>query len=250
MKLKMMDSILRILEWDSRYFHTRIAALQSKKLSRRLLDRVIGQCGQANINCLYFLCSTEDIQSIRSAERGGFQLLDIRIQFCEKLSCLRFAQTLSESHGVVLRKAVSGDIPVLRRLAKRLHWRGRFLDDPGFARTPAKNFYAEWIENSVLGRFDQAVFVATRYKQIVGYVSCAQVSRTSGRIGLVGVVPSLQGQGVGERLLSRSLEWFREQSLRSVYIVTSGNNIPAQRFYQRCGFTIDRVDLWYHKWFS
>jgi streptothricin acetyltransferase len=44
-----------------------------------------------------------------------------------------------------------------------------------------------------------------------------------------------QGQGLGRTLFERGLAWARERNLRSIFIETQTNNVPACRFYHRMG---------------
>jgi len=54
----------------------------------------------------------------------------------------------------------------------------------------------------------------------------------------------------GKSLLLVALDWFASQGAKEVRVVTQGKNIAAQRLYQRCGFVIRDLQLWYHKWYS
>ena len=47
-----------------------------------------------------------------------------------------------------------------------------------------------------------------------------------------------------------ALAWFSESGVRDVQVVTQGRNRAALRLYQRCGFVIEAVELWYHRWFT
>ena len=75
-------------------------------------------------------------------------------------------------------------------------------------------------------------------------------TKAAGQIGLVGVHPDARGNGVGAALVNAGLRWFGSVGARDVAVVTQGQNVTAQRLYQRCGFATSRIELWYHKWFS
>jgi ribosomal protein S18 acetylase RimI-like enzyme len=46
-----------------------------------------------------------------------------------------------------------------------------------------------------------------------------------------------------------ALDWFAQQQVDTVTVVTQGRNIAAQALYQRRGFITQSQQLWYHKWF-
>jgi ribosomal protein S18 acetylase RimI-like enzyme len=84
----------------------------------------------------------------------------------------------------------------------------------------------------------------------VGYISArVEQSGKVGRIGLVGIGPNFRQKGIGSLLLQTALEWFTSQSVTIVRVVTQGGNVAAQRLYQRFGFKMISIHLWYHKWF-
>ena len=59
-----------------------------------------------------------------------------------------------------------------------------------------------------------------------------------------------QGRGLGQQLVTSALRAFRERGMRVATVVTQGRNIRSQRLYQKCGFVIRSVELWYHRWFA
>jgi Acetyltransferases len=81
----------------------------------------------------------------------------------------------------------------------------------------------------------------------VGYISC-RVATETGDIGLVAVDGKCRGLGLGDQLVSQALSWFAAQGARRVTVVTQGLNVPAQRLYQKSGFLVSAVQLWYHLW--
>jgi len=49
-------------------------------------------------------------------------------------------------------------------------------------------------------------------------------------------------QGQGRELMRRALAWARSENLRSVWLETQTNNLPACRFYQAMGFKLCGTD--------
>lgn len=57
----------------------------------------------------------------------------------------------------------------------------------------------------------------------------------SGYIRLIGLSPSVQGQGLGEKLLSEA-ERIMGEKVKDMFLLVSDFNLGAQHFYQRCGY--------------
>jgi dTDP-4-amino-4,6-dideoxy-D-galactose acyltransferase len=133
-------------------------------------------------------------------------------------------------------------------MARSNHTDTRFYQDPNFPTEKCNTLYETWIEKSCQG-YAEAVLVAQRDEQPVGYISCHRTDPTSGQIGLVGVHPNARKMGIGKLLVEASLQWFYSQGIRHVEVVTQGRNIPAARLYQKEGFLIRSLQLWYHRWF-
>ncbi len=43
-------------------------------------------------------------------------------------------------------------------------------------------------------------------------------------------------------------KWFSNSGYKSIQVVTQGDNIPACKLYESCGYTIESVELFYHIW--
>ena len=109
--------------------------------------------------------------------------------------------------------------------------------------------YETWIRRSCEGYAD-AVLVAETGGGPAGYITChLSGSPPAGSIGLVGVGGDARGAGTGTTLVGAAIEWFQGRGVQEVSVVTQGRNLAAQRLYQRAGFRIQAVELWYHKWF-
>ncbi len=57
------------------------------------------------------------------------------------------------------------------------------------------------------------------------------------------VAEAYRGRGIGTRLMQAVIETARQAGLRVVALETQSSNVPAIRFYRKCGFVIDGLDL-------
>ena len=237
------------LEWDTKFFGFPIARVRGDSIDRLRVRRIDAWCRENNIRCLYFLARADDQETARIAEENGFRLVDVRTTL-RHLSSEAAARVKSEAgDDLIVRRARSDDIGSLQRIARKTHRDTRFYSDGNFPEHLCGALYETWIKVSCEG-YAEAVFLAEAGNTPIGYVSChLKANSKTGSIGLVGVSRQAQGRGVGERLVRRALEWFFEQDVFDVEVVTQGRNSAALRLYRSCGFDLQTVQHWYHKWY-
>jgi len=245
----MMDQILcEKLEWDSDFFGFSIARVVKDTLIQTQVEEVDHWCGENHIRCLYFLANAGDAQTILTAENHGFHFVDIRMTF-ERNAGYDHKIPLVDTNDVIIRASKLEDLSVLKEIAKLSYHKSRFYFDENFPRNLVDSLYITWIEKSFHGYADQ-VFVAILDEKPCGFITGRKLEESAnGQIGLVGVSPGVQGHGIGKRLVIASMDWFKNQGVNLVSVVTQGRNIVAQRLYQGFGFQTQAVQLWYHKWY-
>jgi dTDP-4-amino-4,6-dideoxy-D-galactose acyltransferase len=226
-----------LLEWDSAFFGMRLARVIGDDLAQARQ-----WCVDHEIDGAYLLIDSSCFDQIRLAEQHGFQLVDVRITLDR---ALKTDETYPSLEGRV-RPAQPNDIPALESIARVNYGMTRFSLDPHFPEERAQAMYAHWIAKSVSGGAD-ITWVTYDRVAITGYLSC-HLRETEGQIGLVGVDPAHQQQGIGDALVSAGLRWFSEHGAQRVSVVTQGRNTAAQRLYQKHGFRTASVMLWYHWW--
>jgi dTDP-4-amino-4,6-dideoxy-D-galactose acyltransferase len=237
------ESICTYLEWDSRFFGSRIARLQRGRLDAATLNEALVWCRDNRIDCLYFLADADHAATARLAESDGFELTDIRMTFVRAIG---EADALAPSSDGI-RLASEQDLTGLRTIARTAHRDSRFYFDEHFDREKCDLLYETWVENSFHG-FAQAVLIAEVEGRAAGYLTC-HLKGVESQIGLVGIAAEYQGRGLGSRLIRHFLSWSREQGATRAVVVTQGRNLAAQRLYQRNGFISSSLQLWYHLWF-
>lgn len=139
----------------------------------------------------------------------------------------------SKKPPITIREMTIDDIATVFHLGEKL-----------FTSRDAPNLYRSWDDYEVIGMFyDDAehCFVAELNDQIVGFVLGTTIikSRSAWKYGYLvwmGVDPSVQRQGVGERLF----EWFRdavlEEGVRMMLVDTEADNESAILFFNGLGF--------------
>lgn len=236
-----------LLEWDSNFFGVRIARSTVNRLTGDSVESILSWCALNRIDCLYFLSAADDANTIGLLEDNRFRFVDVRVTYERLLSSVPIL--VRETFPGIIRQCVPQDIPNLKAIARIVHRESRFYYDPNFAPPRCDALYETWIEESCNGYADLTL-VAEIEGCSSAYVTCHCLDSERGKIGLMGVNPEAQGQGIGQQLVGEAIRWFTGQGLKRVTVVTQARNWRAQRLYQRCGFLTAFVELWYHRWFG
>lgn len=194
------------------------------------------------VRCLYFLASSNDPRTAHVAEQGGFRLMDLRVELRREVGDAVEASEVREARGE--------DHDRLREIARASHGTTRFYADPRFAADRCDDLYATWIERSLNG-WAAGVLVVERGGSAAGYCSWNLDERDrAGSIGLIAVDASAQRSGAGVALATGAVAWCASRGARAMSVVTQGRNVAALRTFQRAGFLVSSVDLWFHKWYD
>jgi ribosomal protein S18 acetylase RimI-like enzyme len=116
--------------------------------------------------------------------------------------------------------------------------------------TPAlcRGFVETLVLRAGCGRFDpEASLVAEGALGLVGVLLASHLSRTNGHVCQVSVDPEYQARGLGTVLMTRALEAFRVQGLRTASLSVTLANEPAYRLYRRLGFRLKK-EFAAHAW--
>jgi ribosomal protein S18 acetylase RimI-like enzyme len=231
-----------LLDWDTDFWGVRIGRVAGDTLTPERLRAVDDWATEEGVACMYFLAAAEDARSAQVAEDGGFRLMDLRVELRQELQ--RSAATRA------VREARPEDHERLRAIARASHGATRFYADPNFPDERCDDLYATWIDRSLAG-WAAAVLVADRAGAAVGYCSVhLDEGAGIGSIGLIAVEPTGRRSGVGLELTSGAVAWCSSRGARTMSVVTQGRNAAAVRTFQRAGFLVESVELWFHKWYD
>lgn len=221
------------LTWENTFFGT----------NSGLLSFADGQCLDETLLQGYDLVQAK-VLSQQTAELDALSALGFRLVEGEADFVLGVdAGTRPEG----IRIARKAHIPALRAAASEAFAWSRFRE-PWFRPGDSARFYAQWIENAVLGTFDHQCLIAVNDKgDLQGFVSLRELSDGSGRIGLLATLPEAQGLGVGQRMLEAAADWCRARRLSRLHVATQLGNLPALRLYLRCGGVIERTAYWLYR---
>jgi len=239
-EIRESQDIIKQLPWDSHFFGINIASINGSKLDKELLEEVFRLSAELGIELLYFECEVGDRESLRTAESGGFNLVDTRLRFIKTLE--RQVCSLRS-----VRKASIEDGDELGELASALYKDSRFYFDENISNEKCDQMYRQWIINSLHG-FENIVLLMEEDRKPAGFIS-GKYNAHFGDIGLVGVGERFAGRGIGSALLQAIECEFAVKRMKYSRVLTQARNIPAQRLYAKNGYKVERLTHYYHRWF-
>jgi ribosomal protein S18 acetylase RimI-like enzyme len=240
--------------WDSKQFDRPMAKLtlalfdpMVQRLARREILRNL--IHRVNADMIAARVSLQDLRTIQALEDLGAVLTDTLLTFRFDLGTRKLPKT-SNSFDVGL--ARSSDEQDLRRIGRTVFTIDRFHGDPNLPKFQSDLAYEEWVANSLHG-FAEAVIVARRNSQVIGFITCKidQIADalTYGVIDLVGVDSSFSNIGIGSELVISALHWFKSR-VKSVYVGTQASNSRAVRIYEKSGFLQVHAEATLHLWLN
>ncbi len=236
-------NLASLLPWDTEFFGFRVARILPARLAGDEMRSALDWCRANAVRCIYFQADANDAKTVRLAEQNGFRLADIRVEL-EKNDPGREP----DANGVSVRDAAAADLATLKPLFAGIAHFSRFAFDPRFPADAAERLYARWIERSVEGYADLTLVAETGGRVVGGITGHLDKERKTVQIGLLAVDESTRSKGVG-RLLVQALCCRAAGTGATGYeVATQGRNTNALRFYNRNGFAVRSVRLWYHKW--
>lgn len=234
----------RILPWDSDFWSFPIGKLEGSLLQETEAENVLDWCQANEIRCLYFAANGSNAETLQRAHGAGFQFVDVRVDLECDASC-GIESSLSENSPV--RPVTEADLESLKTISRSAHQDTRFFKDLNFERSKCAKLYEKWIERDfesgqVLG------FFPANPALVGGYVTLAK-ENVDARIGLIALAESLRGRGGGRILLDAAMLAAAESGAKKIRVATQGTNVAALKLYEKAGFRVCDVKIWFHRWF-
>jgi len=240
----------QILAWDSDFFGFTVARISSTHCDAGQLGSILTVLRNQRVRLAYWSTSeTLDQVQRDSVTALGGRFVDEKTTFLIDL----------KSNGDSAKQSVKIDVLVeeynpgmsqaeLRALAIQSGEYSRYAVDPNIPRAKFEELYTIWMDKSLTKEMAEEVFVIRNMgEQAVGMTTAGKKANR-GDIGLVAVDSNFRGRQYGELLVRHALHWFDIHEYRYVQVVTQGTNMAACRLYSKCGFAVEKEELFYHFW--
>lgn len=195
----------------------------------------------------YTKVSVQDTKTVTALTQAGFSVVDVNLLFSYQPS----DQKTGVSDTCTIRLCTSEDEDGVLSIAESAFQYSRFHLDSNISPSVANAIKRAWIQNYILGKRGDALWVAVLNNQPVGFLAVITSqwdNRDCAIIDLIGVSNTAQGKGIGTALVQ-----FFQQEYRKKYPVllvgTQAANIPSVRLYEKLGFRLcdSKYVLHYYK---
>ncbi|WP_435928285.1 dTDP-4-amino-4,6-dideoxy-D-galactose acyltransferase [Dryocola sp. BD613] len=217
---------LDALTWENQFFGVNSAIVRFADDAPELATEQLAAYGRVQAKIPAHRADLLD-----ALQQLGFRLVEGEVDLALPVG------TENAASSVVAQEA---DIPVLREMAAQVFTQSRFRA-PWYRPADSGRFYAQWVENAVLGTFDHQCLLLKNGDEIQGFVSLRQLNEREARIGL------LAGRGAGEQLMHAARLWCQQRGLTTLRVATQISNTAALRRYIQSGATVDSTAFWLYR---
>lgn len=199
---------------------------------------------------IIFCFSPFSRKNILLLENLGFNLVSIRNTY--KLDLDSYSKKgitpLSKNYRILDKSQINGliDEKNLIGIAKTIFATSRYNKDEKLDKYTALDIYINWVKNSLYSDYAKQAFVAFDKSLSMGIITI-KIKEGVAHIDLLGVINNYQNQKLASHLLINAIKYTNSQKITDIFVVTEGENIPANIFYQVNDFIIQKIELVYHK---
>ena len=115
----------------------------------------------------------------------------------------------------------------------------------------AEEAYHQYASHHII-QTDSIVYVAEQNREIVGYCLAFKTRNLPmflpefyGYLSDIALHPNLRGKGIGDTILQRVQDWFREQGCKNIQLQVYYRNEGGKNFWQKANFENFVNGLWF-----
>lgn len=224
---------IKILDWDSNFFGFKVGEI-------------------SDFSSTPIIVEDKDIKFIQTKLEEDIELNITSFEKKYKEGKVVFAKTLQKPHIIQQEVKDFDNAPLPQEAFYEIAYESgkysRYKQDPCFSEDKFKHLYELWVENSINKSFATKIFyISNEEGMLRGFVTL-KGSKNEACIGLIGVLPQYQGEGLGSALLKACENYGIETGIKTIYIPTQLENIPACNFYKKIGYEISEIVYIKHYW--
>jgi len=233
------------LSWDTKFFDLNIGKLsidssESSKRWKEIID------GNPTFDLIYIFDETQSIEKgPHTSDHFEITRLDQKVVYFWKNDNKDF-----DSCNGIIEYSDEKVSPELRKLGHLSGHESRFLKDQKFPHGSFEKLYDQWIVNSVNKVNCDFVFVQLNEEaKVAGFVTLQLIQEDQlGKIGLIAVDPSMNGKGIGTKLIDKVKSVCAREGLKGFTVATQLENHGACRFYEKNECVLHNQTNIFHAW--
>lgn len=238
--IRMKDK-LEWLNWDSNFFGFQVCKIKEAYSIDTELPEILKYASSQKIDLIYH----SGLKPLSNLECVS-ELYQIKV-VDKKTTYIKNTIGRSIDNSTIL--GYKNDFPDanLLQLAVESGKYSRFNIDDNITRAKFQELYQLLLINSVNKKIAREVLVYEQNNTIVGLITLTE-KHANGDIGILAVSPNCRGRGIGRSLMCAAENWFYDNNYHAIQVVTQAENVPACRLYESCGYSVDRIEYYYHIW--
>lgn len=219
---------------------------QNDVVSNDILEKRLNEISKPSMIC----CVTPFNQvNLELLHNNGFKLISTKNIYKNNVELLPINNKGFSKEFTLVRKT-SGELINLdldfSDMINTIAEKGRYSKDSLIPKDKALTIYKEWINNSINHDFADEIILVLLKEKIAGMITLKIVD-SKGSIDLIIVDPSFQRRGIGNVLLFETRKYLMNNDIKEIVVETEGENIGANKFYQRNGFLLHDFRFVFHK---
>lgn len=229
--------VSNLLAWDTDFFGIRIYKLDISDYNVQEIEKSVNSAFGEGAELIYLIIP----ENIDNKEIFQTELIDRKVIFSKNIKSFEFQ---------IPEIAEFGEYTIPKKLYDIALESGKYSRFKIDSRLPPGSYeklYKKWIEKSVSGEIADKVFVYKEYGEILGLITL-KIKTDHGEIGLLAADYSVQGKGIGSKLISAVENYVISRNIHTLEVATQLNNRLACKFYEKNGFTIKNIVKYYHIW--
>lgn len=233
----------QILDWDTEFFGIQVAKIIAPIIELEQTKGILSEMRRNGVKLAYWV-STAEIAA-NAAKVLGCLLVDKKITFTIDLHTLKVDDFISTDMVEVWNPSMpTSDF---ESLAVQSGEYSRFALDPNVPKVMFEKLYKIWIRKCLEKEMADEVLVIREGANVVGMLTLGY-KNGKGDIGLVAVERKCRGRKYGEMLVRGAQTWFLRDGCKLGQVVTQGDNLTACNLYGKCGYSVEKVEYFYHFW--
>lgn len=236
-----LNNTIDILNWDSNFFNNKICRINGSITNVDELSNILIELSKQDIDLAYYSSPFALGGHLLISKLYSINLVDRKTTYVKKIN------QDAPFHNSVIKYASKYPNQKLLDLSVQSGVYSRFKVDNKIGRSKYEELYKEWITNSVNKKIAKEVLVYLQ-NEIAGFVTLGE-KNSRADIGIIAVDEHYRGKGIGKGLMLSAEKWFANYSnFTQIQVVTQGDNAPACKLFESCGYKVDKVDFFYHLW--